>query len=135
MMTTGSTADLAKAQYIRLTTFRKSGAGVPTPVWFAESGGKLYVFTVGTSGKVKRIRANGRALVAACDGRGVALGPEYAARARVLPADQRQFVEELATRKYGLMKRGFDLLHRLNGSMAQRAYLEIELTGADEAAL
>jgi hypothetical protein len=54
--------------YINLTTFRKIGQEVPTPVWFAEMDGKLYVFTGAQTGKAKRIRANGRARVAPSDG-------------------------------------------------------------------
>ena len=45
---------------INLTTFRKSGNEVPTPVWFVVLEGKLYVRTEASSGKVKRIRNNGR---------------------------------------------------------------------------
>jgi PPOX class probable F420-dependent enzyme len=51
-------------RYINLTTFRKSGIAVPTPVWFVVHEGRLYVFTAAQSGKAKRLRANGRALVA-----------------------------------------------------------------------
>lgn len=127
-MTISHVSELAKAQFINLTTFRKSGAAVVTPIWFAESAGRLYAFTSGESGKVKRLRANGRAQVAACDMRGVALGPQYEARVRILPPDQRQRVEGLVTQKYGLMKRAFDLLHTLSGAARKRVYLEIELT-------
>ena len=45
---------------MNLTTFRKSGNEVPTPVWFVILEGKLYVRTEASSGKVKRIRNNGR---------------------------------------------------------------------------
>ena len=62
-------------QYALLTTFRKSGQPVPTPVWFAEDGGKVYVYTRSDSGKVKRIRAGGRVELAPCDARGTLLGP------------------------------------------------------------
>ena len=53
-------------KYISLTTFRKTGVGVATPVWFGEEDGKLYVMTRSDMGKTKRIRNNpqvtGRAL-------------------------------------------------------------------------
>jgi len=49
---------------LSLATFRKSGAEVATPVWFAASDGNLYVFTAGDSGKVKRLRHTARARVA-----------------------------------------------------------------------
>ncbi|MGB9640395.1 MAG: PPOX class F420-dependent oxidoreductase [Anaerolineales bacterium] len=61
-------------KYINLTTFRKNGNAVPTPVWFVELEGELYVFTGSQTGKAKRIRANGRASVAPSDARGNPLG-------------------------------------------------------------
>ncbi|MGB9639629.1 MAG: PPOX class F420-dependent oxidoreductase [Anaerolineales bacterium] len=61
-------------KYINLTTFRKNGIAVPTPVWFVEINGNLYVFTGAQTGKAKRIRANGRASVAPSDARGNPLG-------------------------------------------------------------
>ena len=54
---------LANAQYINLTTFRKSGVAVATPVWFAEHAGTLYVETTASTGKVKRIRHTSRATI------------------------------------------------------------------------
>ena len=44
--------------YLNLETYRKSGVAVRTPVWFAEQGGILYLYTLADSGKVKRIRNN-----------------------------------------------------------------------------
>ncbi len=60
-------AAFAGQKYLNLETFKKSGDGVKTPVWFAaepsakldSSDAKLYVYTIGVSGKVKRIRNNG----------------------------------------------------------------------------
>ena len=54
-------ADLDRHRYVSLATFRTTGAEVRTPVWFAAVGGKLYVFTAGESGKVKRLRRSSRA--------------------------------------------------------------------------
>jgi len=45
-------------KYISLTTFRKNGTPVATPVWFGEDGDKLYVMTRSDLGKAKRIRNN-----------------------------------------------------------------------------
>jgi len=45
-------------KYVSLVSFRKNGAAVPTPVWFGEKDGKLYVMTRSDSGKYKRIRNN-----------------------------------------------------------------------------
>ena len=66
-------ADLAKAQYILLTTFTKDGRSKPTPIWAAvdkERGDRLLVITGGNSWKVKRIRNTPRLTLATCDMRG-----------------------------------------------------------------
>ena len=66
--------DLERHRYMSLATFRRSGAEVATPVWFAAADGKLYVFTAEQSGKVKRLRHSSRARVAPSDARGRVLG-------------------------------------------------------------
>ncbi len=63
-------AELGNAKYIALETFRKSGEGVITPVWVTPEDGKLYVWTVDGSWKVKRIRNNDRVRIAVSDARG-----------------------------------------------------------------
>ena len=60
-------AALDRHRYVALATFRRSGAEVRTPVWFAAVDDRLYVFTAGDSGKVKRLRHSPRARVAPSD--------------------------------------------------------------------
>ena len=69
-MTAVDLAELDRARYMSLATFRKSGAEVATPVWFAAAAGRLYVLTAGQSGKAKRLRHSRRARVAPSDARG-----------------------------------------------------------------
>src|SRR5262245_7588783 len=52
--------DFAKHRYMNFATFRKSGAEVKTPVWFAVLDGKVYCYTPNKSGKVKRLRNSSR---------------------------------------------------------------------------
>ncbi len=74
---TDTLATLDRAKYISLTTFRKTGVGVPTAVWFAIVGGSLVVITTASAGKVKRVKNNGRAQFAKCSITGrVAAGVE-----------------------------------------------------------
>ncbi len=47
-------SEIRGQKYISLTTFRKNGVGVATPVWFGEEGDKLYVMTRSDMGKTKR---------------------------------------------------------------------------------
>jgi len=62
--------DPAIERYVSVATYRRSGEEVCTPVWLAKVDANYYLFSEGKAGKVKRIRANGRARIAACDLRG-----------------------------------------------------------------
>lgn len=119
-----SFAVLEGHQYANLTTYRRSGAGVVTPVWFAQVGDRIYVLTIADAGKVKRLRNNPAALLAPCTGSGKPLGGEVAMRGRVLPPAEEQLAITALDRKYGWQKKIFDLLGRLRGGKARRAYLE-----------
>jgi uncharacterized protein len=121
-------SDLATARYLSLATFRKNGNAVATPVWFAADGGKLYAFTAGDSGKVKRLRNGSRARVAPCTVRGKLLGDWQDARARIVADAATVARAYRALRdKYGLQMWLTDLSSRLTGRYSRRAVLEIEL--------
>jgi uncharacterized protein len=93
-------APIQGQKYISLTTFRKNGAGVATPVWFGEQDGKLYVMTLSKMGKTKRIRNNPQVRVAPCTMRGKVTGPDLAATARLLPKEDFARARKTITRKY-----------------------------------
>ena len=95
---------IARQKYISLTTFRKTGAGVATPVWFGEDGDKLYVMTRSDMGKTKRIRNNPQVKVAPSTIRGKVTGPEFAATARILPPEEHQHARESINRKYWMAR-------------------------------
>src|SRR6478735_5403964 len=92
---------LDRVEFMVLTTHRRSGAPVHTTVWFAERGSKLYVTTMETSGKVKRIRNSGSVVVAPSDARGNVSGPELKAQARVLTEKEYLVAFEALEGKYG----------------------------------
>ncbi|MFQ3566053.1 MAG: PPOX class F420-dependent oxidoreductase [Aggregatilineales bacterium] len=114
---------LAGHRYMSLTTFRKDGTPVPTPVWFAQEGDHLYVVTGAESGKVKRIRRNAQVEVAPCTVRGELLGESAEAMARILPEEDAPHADALLNRKYSWQKWAFDLVGRLRGD--RRVWLEI----------
>lgn len=91
-------------KYLNLTSFRKNGTGVPTPLWFAEENGKLYMMTRSDSGKYKRIRNNPEVRIAPSTMRGKISGPEFPARVRILPPEDWPHARGLLARKYWLMK-------------------------------
>ncbi|HWG99895.1 MAG TPA: PPOX class F420-dependent oxidoreductase [Pilimelia sp.] len=98
-------AELGAEKYVLLTTFRRDGRAVPTPLWVVPDGDGLAVWTRVDSGKVKRIRRSGRVTVAPCTVRGTVTGAPVQARARVGgPADTDR-VRRALGRKYGLLGR------------------------------
>jgi hypothetical protein len=92
--------EIKNQKYISLTTFRKNGVGVATPVWFGEDDGKLYVMTISTMGKTKRVRNNPQVRVAPCTIRGKVTGPEFPATARILPTEDHKKARQTVNRKY-----------------------------------
>jgi len=103
-MTSQIPSAIRDQKYISLTTFRKTGIGVPTPVWFGEDDGKLYVMTRGDMGKSKRIRNNPQVRVAPCTIRGKVTGPEFAATARILPPEEHRSARQTINRKYWMAR-------------------------------
>jgi uncharacterized protein len=57
---------LAESRFVSLTTYRRSGAAVSTPVWVGRDGGSLVVLTPVGSGKVKRLRHDTRVEIRPC---------------------------------------------------------------------
>jgi len=100
-------SEIRGQKYISLTTFRKSGVAVPTPVWFGEEDGKLYVMARSDSGKVKRLRNNPQVRIAPCSVRGKIKGPEYAGVARILPPEDFPRARAAIRKKYWLARVSF----------------------------
>ncbi|WP_418959925.1 PPOX class F420-dependent oxidoreductase [Streptomyces tritici] len=94
--------ELRRARYVSLTTYRKDGTPVATPVWFAVDGEELYVWTNADSWKVKRLRRDPRVVVAPCDVRGrIAEGAlTLEGTGRLLDAEGLKGVRRLLGRKY-----------------------------------
>jgi PPOX class probable F420-dependent enzyme len=96
---------LGAEKYVLLTTFRRDGRAVPTPLWVVPDGAGLAFWTPDGTGKVKRIRNSGRVTVAACDVRGNVRGETIEATARIGDAADRRRVGAEIKRKYGLLGR------------------------------
>ncbi len=119
MATSAAVELLGAAKYVRLTTFRRDGTGVPTPVWVVRDGDRLLVTTGATAGKVKRLAHTPRVLLVPCDARGrVAEGAvEHEASAVVVQDAARQKrLNTLLIAKYGLLAR----VLLLSGRMRRR---------------
>ncbi len=105
MTTDEKLAPFSNRKYLNLVTYRRSGAAVPTPMWFVEEDGVLYVRTPARSGKVKRLRNNPRVRVVPSDGRGNPKGAWIDGRARIIDGAEAERANRLLYRKYGWRKK------------------------------
>jgi hypothetical protein len=108
---------------MQLTTYRKTGVGVPTPVGFAPQADMLYVTTPPTAGKLKRIRNSGRVTVAPCTRKGAVLGEPVEAWARILAPEERSLAERAFVSKYHVIYSLFLFVQKLRPT--KRDYIEI----------
>ena len=112
-MTEDKLAQFSKEKYLNLETYRKSGQGVRTPLWFVQDKGVLYMRTPAASAKVRRIRNNLRVRVVPSDVRGNPIGEWIEGKARLIATDDAEWVNQLIKRKYGLFKWLIDIRSRL----------------------
>jgi PPOX class probable F420-dependent enzyme len=104
-MSASNLSQFARQKYVNVETYRKSGAAVVTPVWFAEEAGRFYIYSLADAGKVKRIRNNSRVRMMPCDMRGGPKGEWVDARAQILDSGEAERGHGLLDAKYGLMKK------------------------------
>lgn len=119
---------LAAEKYILLTTFRKDGRAVPTPVWVVGDGDALAAWSAADTGKVKRIRRSGDVTVAPCDVRGRPQGAAVRGHAMILDRSGSDRVRQLLKRKYRLMGRLSLLGSRLRRGTGGTVGIRITLT-------
>ena len=128
----GDFDSLAAERFVALTTFRRTGVAVTTPVWIAGVGNALAVTTPAASGKVKRLRNNDRVQLQPCSRSGkIAPGaPTVEATAVILGPDTAHPNEAAAMRKYGLEYRVIvaveAVTRRIRRQTSERLILRIE---------
>ncbi len=115
---------------VLLTTYKRDGTSVGTPVNIVVEGGRAFFRTWDTAWKLKRIRNNPEVEVAPSTPRGKLTGSAIHARARVLAGDESAYASRLLARKYpishGLL---VPMVHRLRGNTT----MHIELTSVPAA--
>ncbi|MGW2251126.1 PPOX class F420-dependent oxidoreductase [Kitasatospora sp. NPDC001660] len=94
---------LSAGSYLLVTTYKRDGTAVPTPVWVVRDGDALGVWTVTDSWKVKRIRNRADVLVGPCDVKGRPTGEQYPATAEILGPERTAAYRTLLRQKYGLL--------------------------------
>lgn len=117
-------AMIAEQRYVSLTTFRRSGAHVATPVWIAGDGDELVVITVDDTGKTRRLARDPRVELRPCDFRGLVLvlegAPTYAGSARVVRDPTGVTAVKGAISAKYLMARLGDAAERVLGHLLRR---------------
>jgi PPOX class probable F420-dependent enzyme len=100
---------IAHSHYVSLTTFRKDGTAVATPVWHAVNGDELFIVSEADAWKVKRIRNNRRVVVTVCSIRGTVKPGAASAEgtARLLDDADTQAGRKLIARKYVTARAGY----------------------------
>jgi PPOX class probable F420-dependent enzyme len=100
---------LSGHKYALLVTYKRSGEGVPTPVWFGvDDQGRLYCRTGMLAAKAKRIRNNPRVRVAPCSVRGVPKGAYTEGTARIVDASGQEHAERAIQSNYGTFRKIYE---------------------------
>ena len=104
---------LSAGKYLSLTTFKRDGSAVATPVWVARDGDQLVVITDASSGKAKRLKKDEHVQLAPCDMRGKITGPGSEGRATLVDEADTAHITSLIKRKYGLAYAVIGLMEKL----------------------
>ena len=108
-------------RYLSVTSFKRDGTGVATPVWFVTDGTRLFALTDLHSAKVRRIRRDPSVLIAPCRADGKVRGEPVSARAEVLTATpDLERVRQLLTERYKISYRVVMLMYRLGRRLRGR---------------
>jgi PPOX class probable F420-dependent enzyme len=113
-------------RFLNLTTFRKNGVPILTPVLFAVANDKIYVWTTKESGKAKRIRNNATVQIAPSTRLGRPRGSMAVATARLLSGTEQMEAQTVTNRQFGWLKTFFGLIWRLQSR--EQVYIEITPT-------
>lgn len=122
-----SNVTLSNSRYIALTTYRRDGRPVTTPVWAVPMEGKLYVVTAKRTGKALRVRATGRVRFAPCNMNGRRILGEWQEGTGRIVHDEARRREALAAlqHKYGWQLSLAMLVYRWRGFYQDRVVLEL----------
>jgi uncharacterized protein len=119
-------ADVAKCEYILLTTFTKDGRPKPTAIWAAPDGERMVVITQEKSWKVKRIRNTPGVTIAPCDRSGNPQGEAVEATAAILDKSANGATYDAIGKRYGLLGKTFNLFSKLRGGMKNNVTIELK---------
>ncbi len=129
-MTSGTEAlePFVRQRAVLLTTYRRDGTPVRTPVNVAVEGDRAFFRTYNRAGKAKRIRNNPNVEIAPSTMRGKPTGPSIRAKARLLSADEAKIAAKAIARKHRILQ---GILVPLSHRLARYKTLHYELTPTD----
>jgi len=119
-------ADVAKSDYILLTTFTKDGTPKPTAIWAAPQGDGLVAISQEKSWKVRRIRNTPRVTIAVCDRSGNREGEAVEANATILEKSANGATYDAIGERYGLLGKTFNVFSKLRGGMKNNVSIELK---------
>jgi PPOX class probable F420-dependent enzyme len=117
-----------KGAYLNLATFKRNGDAVETAMWFVTLGDVIYLFTDGTSYKVKRLRRDKRIRIAPCNVSGKVSGDWIDGTGEII--DDPSVAEQVYTalkQKYGWQMRLLDLVSTLGRRIGGRAIIALQV--------
>lgn len=115
----------ADEKYVLLTTYKRDGAAVSTPVWWADLGdGSFGFWTSSASGKAKRLAHTSRVTVQPCNARGVvnAGSSPVEATARVVSGTELEMIRRKVIAKYGFMTKVAKFFAQLAGFVQRKPF-------------
>jgi PPOX class probable F420-dependent enzyme len=125
-------SNLGRGRFALLVTYRSSGEPVPTPMWFARDGDRIYMATAGNAAKLRRIRNDPAVTVAPCRSQGRVLGPTVSATARVLTTETSDDAARAIAGRYLLPSSLIERFLRRRAGGAPPVYLELVATAIED---
>lgn len=132
-MLTPPLAALAEERFVLLTTFRRTGVPVATPVWIVRDGERLLITSPSAAGKVKRLRHTAAVELVACSFRGIMREGATVVSARARVDDSTDAAETMVAAlmaKYGLPYRVLHAFGRLQRHPAPFSVIVVEAVAA-----
>ena len=119
-----------REHYINLSTRKRDGSFVNTPVWFAQEGetNNYYVYSLKNVGKVKKIRNFPDVKVATCNFSGKLKGNWVDAKADLVDESENiKTAYEYLRKKYGIRFRVGDFFSWIKGTYHRRQIIRFSI--------
>ncbi len=120
-----------KKEYLSLSTRKKDGSRVDTPVWFALENDAFYCFSAGDAGKIKRLRNFPDVRICPCTVAGKLIGDWEDAEGEILTKDEQHLAHSALKRRYGWKMKLMDWMSVIGQKKHKRVYIRITFTASN----